>query len=83
LYMGSNVNWGSQKGQKYCGLGPIGIANNCRGKGYGIYLMIKIIQYFQQKGYRHMIIDWTDLIDYYDKVEFKPWIKYFLLYKNL
>lgn len=33
LYMGSNVNWGSQKGQKYCGLGPIGIANNCRGRG--------------------------------------------------
>ena len=83
LYMGSNVNWGSQKGQKYCGLGPIGIANNCRGRGYGIYLMINIIQYFQQKGYRHMIIDWTDLLDYYAKVEFKPWIKYFLLYKNL
>ena len=30
-----------------------------------------------------MIIDWTDLVDYYDKVGFDPWIKYFLLSKNL
>jgi hypothetical protein len=27
-----------------------------------------------------MIIDWTDLLDYYDKVEFKPWIKYLLYF---
>jgi hypothetical protein len=40
--------------------------------------MISILQYFQQKGYKHMMIDWTDLLDYYDKVEFKPRISYLL-----
>jgi len=83
LYRGPNVNWGSQKGRLYCGLGPIGIADSYRGKGYGMYLMVKIIQNFQQKGYRHMIIDWTDLLSYYARLNFKPWIKYYLLYKNL
>jgi len=81
--MGANINWGSQKGKKFFGLGPIGITNNCRGKGYGMYLMIKIIQYFQQKGYRHMIIDWTDLVDYYKKIGFEPWIKYIMLKKKI
>ncbi|MBA3061530.1 MAG: GNAT family N-acetyltransferase [Atribacteria sp.] len=82
-YMGSNVNWGSQWGECYCGLGPIGIAADFRGKGWGIYLMIRVIQAFQQQGYCHMIIDWTTLVDYYAKLGFKPWIEYFTLYKNL
>jgi len=64
-------------------LGPIGIADNCRGKGYGIYLMVNIIQYFQQKGYKHMVIDWTDLVDYYKKIGFEPWIKYIMLKKKI
>jgi len=82
-YMGSNVNWGSQWGKYYCGLGPIGIAADFRGKGWGIYLMIRVIQAFQQQGYCHMIIDWTTLVDYYAKLGFKPWIEYIILYKNL
>lgn len=82
-YQGPNVNWGSRWGKTYCGLGPIGIASNYRGKGWGLYLMSEIIKSFQQRGYRHMMIDWTTLLDYYARLGFKPWIKYLTLYKDL
>jgi len=82
-YLGPNINWCFKWQEDSFGLGPIGIADNCRGKGYGIYLMVNIIQYFQQKGYKHMVIDWTDLVDYYKKIGFEPWIKYIMLEKKL
>jgi GNAT superfamily N-acetyltransferase len=82
-YLGPNINWCFRWQKDSLGLGPIGIADNCRGKGYGIYLMINIIQYFQQKGYKHMVIDWTDLVDYYKKIGFEPWIKYIMLKKKI
>lgn len=82
-YMGTNVNWGSQWGERYCGLGPFGIADGFRGKGWGTYLAISVIQAFQKQGYSHMVIDWTTLVDYYVKFGFRPWIKYFMIYKKL
>lgn len=82
-YLGPNINWCFKWQKDSLGLGPIGIADNCRGKGYGIYLMVNIIQYFQQKGYKHMVIDWTDLVDYYKKIRFEPWIKYIMLKKKI
>ena len=45
--------------------------------------MTGIIQYFKQKGYKHTVIDWTDLLDYHKKIGFKPWIKYTMLEKEL
>lgn len=45
--------------------------------------MTGIIQYFKQKGYKHMIIDWNGLVDYYKKIGFKHWIKYTMLEKEL
>jgi len=82
-YLGPNINWCFKWQKDSLGLGPIGIADNCRGKGHGIYLMVNIIQYFQQKGYKHMVIDWTDLVDYYKKIGFEPWIKYIVLKKKI
>lgn len=82
-YLGPNINWCFKWQKDSLGLGPIGIADNCRGKGHGIYLMVNIIQYFQQKGYKHMVIDWTDLVDYYKKIGFEPWIKYIMLKKKI
>lgn len=82
-YMGPNVNWGSQWGKKYCGLGPIGIDKDFRGRGWGLYLMLKIITLFQEKGYQHMVIDWTTLINYYKKIGFSPWREYETMSKKV
>lgn len=81
-YLGCNVNWGSRWGNKYCGLGPIGIDNNFRGKGWGLYLMVLIINNFREKGYRHMVIDWTTLVEYYRKLGFTPFIEYRAMVKE-
>lgn len=83
VYMGPNVNWGNRYGDAYCGLGPIGMDREYRGKGFGLYLMEKVIHAFQQQGYRHMMIDWTQLIDYYQKIGFEPVVRYTTLMKEL
>lgn len=83
VYMGPNVNWGDHWGEQYCGLGPIGIDRQARGQGFGLYLMEMVIRSFQERGYRHMMIDWTQLVDYYQKIGFEPVIRYTTLIKEL
>ena len=82
-YMGPNVNWGNRWGKKYCGLGPIGIAKEFRKKGWGLALITDVISSFQEQNYQHMLIDWTELIEYYGKLGFKPVIRYLSLYHDL
>jgi len=79
--LGPNINWCFKWQEDSFGLGPI--ADNCRGRGYGKYLIVSIIKHFQQKGYKNMVIDWTDLVDYYKKIGFEPWIKYIMLKKKI
>lgn len=75
-YLGPNVNWGRQWGEKYCGLGPLGIDKNYQKRGWGLYLMVMVIKSLQEKGYQHMIIDWTTLVDYYKKLGFNTCREY-------
>lgn len=82
-YLGPNVNWGNRWGDRYCGLGPIGINKEFRGRGLGLYLMDQVISAFQERGFYHMVIDWTGLVDYYAKLGFNPVNKYYTLYHNL
>ncbi len=82
-YMGPNVNWGNRWGERYCGLGPIGISKDFRGNGGGLYLMDKVIDSFKERDFNHMVIDWTGLVDYYARLGFKSVIRYITLYHNL
>lgn len=82
-YLGPNVNWGNRFGDRYCGLGPIGISKGFRGRGWGLYLMDRVIASFKERGFYHMVIDWTGLVDYYAKLGFNPVSKYHTLYHNL
>lgn len=82
-YLGPNVNWGNRWGERYCGLGPIGISKDFRKKGWGLALITDVISSFQEQNYQHMLIDWTELIDYYGKLGFKPVIRYLSLYHDL
>jgi GNAT superfamily N-acetyltransferase len=82
-YKGPNVNWAHHRGDRYCGLGPLGISKAYRKKGWGLYLIAEVINNLREEGYQHLIIDWTALVDYYMKLGFKPCRKYLTLNKEL
>ncbi len=82
-YQGTNLNWGPRFGDDYCGLGPIGVSNKERNNGYGLLLMTEIIKDFQQKKLTQMVIDWTDLVDYYQKLGFEPFAEYEIYRKEV
>ncbi len=60
-------------------LGPIGVSAETRGKGYGSALLDASLCHLRDKGVRGCVIDWTGLVDLYDKFGFKPYRRYMLL----
>lgn len=64
-------------------LGPIGISPALKGKGLGMALLVRGIAALKARGSDDMVIDWTDLLDFYGKCGFKPWLRYTLAHKDL
>ncbi|MHB8636178.1 MAG: GNAT family N-acetyltransferase [Fimbriimonadaceae bacterium] len=59
--------WHLSLGDKWGGLGPIGVAADIRGQGYGNALLGGALTELKQRGVENCIIDWTGLVDFYGK----------------
>jgi GNAT superfamily N-acetyltransferase len=75
-YRGGSVNWADRLDGSVCGLGPLGVHEAYRGRGWGLWLVATIAERYRDTGYDRMVIDWTDLVDYYAKLGFEPWLAY-------
>jgi predicted N-acetyltransferase YhbS len=64
-------------------LGPIGIADDQRGRGLGLALLVRSLEALKVAGADEMVIDWTDLLDFYGRCGFTPWLAYRLTDKTL
>ena len=82
-YQGPNVNWADRLGESYCGIGPLGIDDDYRKRGWGLYFIAEIIKKLENEGYKEMVIDWTTLVDYYKKLGFEVFNKYICLEKKV
>lgn len=74
--IGPSIYWRRLLGEAYGGLGPIGVAGSTRGKGLGLALLCKGVEYVKSQGATRMAIDWTDLVDFYGKIGFRVWKRY-------
>lgn len=74
--IGPSIYWRRLLGEAYGGLGPIGLAESTRGKGLGLALLCKGVEYVKQQGAQRMAIDWTDLVEFYGKIGFRVWKRY-------
>ncbi|MFB6087422.1 MAG: GNAT family N-acetyltransferase [Haloarculaceae archaeon] len=75
-YRGSNVNWGARFADAHCGVGPLGVHEDCRGRGWGLYMIATVLEQLAADGYDHCVIDWTDLPGYYEQLGFERWVAY-------
>lgn len=75
-YRGANVNWAGRLDGAVCGLGPLGVHEEYRGRGWGLWMIANIVESYRDVGYDRMVIDWTGLLDYYRKLGFEPWLSY-------
>ena len=59
--------WHLSLGDKWGGLGPIGVSEDIRGNGYGNALLAGALQELKSRGVENCIIDWTGLVEFYGK----------------
>jgi ribosomal protein S18 acetylase RimI-like enzyme len=72
----ANVYWHPLLGERYGGLGPVGIAAAHRKRGLGLALTALSVADLQGRGVERMAIDWTNLVDFYGLLGFTPWKRY-------
>lgn len=82
-YIGPNIYWGELLARPYGGLGPIGVARDERGKGLGMELLYRSLLLLWERDVQEICIDFTNLVDFYGKLGFKPWKEYLRYVKEL
>lgn len=65
------------------GIGPLGVDDRFRGKGYGLAIVKDGVAELASRGVKNMVIDWTELVDFYAKLGFTVWKGYDLAKKML
>ena len=68
--------WFPLLGDKYGGLGPVGLAKEQRKRGLGLALTAMAVEDLKRRGVERMAIDWTNLIAFYEQLGFRVWKKY-------
>jgi GNAT superfamily N-acetyltransferase len=74
--IGPSIYWRRAIGDRYGGLGPIGLARHARGRGLGNALLTLALRYLRDLGVEHVVIDWTTLTDFYGRRDFTVWRTY-------
>ncbi|MCW1967108.1 MAG: GNAT family N-acetyltransferase [Anaerolineae bacterium] len=64
-------------------LGAIGVSASVRGRQLGRAILAGGLARLREAGVRGCVIDWTDLLDFYAKFDFKVYRHYLMLHKPL
>lgn len=75
-YLLPSTYWFPLLGEKFGGLGPIGLAKEHRKRGLGLALCALAVQDLKERGVQTMVIDWTNLVSFYEKLGFVVWKQY-------
>ncbi|MFD1848617.1 GNAT family N-acetyltransferase [Oceanobacillus bengalensis] len=66
-----NVYWAPLYEGELGGIGPLGIDSNERKHGYGLFIVEAAIAYLRNRNIHSILIDWTGLVTFYNKLGFK------------
>ncbi len=68
--------WFPLLGEKFGGLGPVGLGKAQRKRGLGLALTAVSVGDLKKRGVENMAIDWTNLIAFYEQLGFQIWKRY-------
>ncbi|MCM3636735.1 GNAT family N-acetyltransferase [Sporosarcina luteola] len=71
-----NVYWSALCDGEMGGIGPLGIDRKIRGNHFGIDLVKAAANELISRGVTDIVIDWTQLITFYEKLGFTTWKQY-------
>jgi GNAT superfamily N-acetyltransferase len=57
-------------------IGPVGVAERYKGKGLGLAIVALATEHLKRMGARRVVIDWTDLLEFYGRLGYEPWLSY-------
>lgn len=77
-----NVYWSPLFEGELSGIGPLGIARNVRGHQYGLDLVKAAANELMHRGADAIVIDWTQLVPFYEKLGFSVWKQYVTMAKT-
>ncbi|THE13787.1 GNAT family N-acetyltransferase [Bacillus timonensis] len=78
-----NVYWSALYQQELGGIGPLGIDLNERKHGYGLFIVEAAVSYLHKRHIRSMLIDWTGLVTFYNKLGFEVCKSYNSYFKKI
>lgn len=82
-FIAQNVYWRPLFEHDLGGIGPLGIDQNEQKQGYGLAIIEAAMYFLIERNIRSIVIDWTELVDFYVKLDFTPWKKYGIYVKEL
>lgn len=74
--LGPSVFWHRHQFEKFGGIGPVGVRERCRGQGLGRKVVEHALNYLCHRGAREVVVDWTSIGPFYEKLGFESWRKY-------
>ena len=83
IIIGPGIFWSGLLEPTYGGIGPLGIAQEVRGVGLGLALVVAGLKYLRSRGVTDCVIDWTTLLKFYGRLGFRPWKRYERVYKEI
>lgn len=78
-----STHWFPLLGERWGGLGPMGIAAPYRGRGLGYALLCASVRHLRDRGVEDLVIDWTELVGFYGRLGFRIWKRYWQGAKQL
>ncbi|HEV8339934.1 MAG TPA: GNAT family N-acetyltransferase [bacterium] len=74
--IGPSIYWRRAIGNRYGGLGPMGVAPGFRGRGLGLALFALAVEHLRRLGVERAVVDWTTLLGFYGRLGFRVWRSY-------
>ncbi|MBS4207908.1 GNAT family N-acetyltransferase [Bacillus sp. FJAT-50079] len=71
-----NTYWAPLYEEAVGGIGPLGIDANERQYGYGLFIVQAAVAYLRKRNIQRIIIDWTGLVSFYNKLGYQVCKRY-------
>ena len=69
-FIAQNVYWAPLYHGELGGIGPLGIDENERKNGYGLAIVAAGVYFLRSRNIQSIVIDWTGLVEFYQKLGF-------------